>query len=400
MSLFDPNAKAGSSAPMTENSAWRIASSSAAQIALQDKAPVLWSTSRRSGALFQGPLYTALSLDGRVHAVTSPLSPIRDAINRDGNLLGSPVAITGAGSALAFPFRCWIDRSRLREALGKHASLVHVTMPAPWDVFYLQAARDAGVPIIVTVHDASRHPGEESRILARLDRSIMAMADHLVCLSRHVFDALSQRSDIDRPIHLLEGGLLTRADPQIEPRLAANDRPPRLLLLGRIHPYKGLDLLLDALEQLKARGAEFVLVVAGGGDIGPYADGLSRLRHVELVNRWIADEEIREILAQADVMVMPYTEASQSGVAIDALWAALPTVATPVGALPMQFDHGRDAIISDDVSASAFADALGRLLGDRQLYRTLSEGAFKSFQEIGVRRVASKWRALYAEVAK
>lgn len=382
---------------MIDNPACR-AESTPAPIATPDRAPVLWSTSRRSGALFQGPLYTALNLDGRALAVTSPLSPIRNSIDRDDNLLGSPIAITGAASALAFPVRCWVDRARLHEALRHRASLVHITMPAPWDVFYLQAARDAGVPVIVTVHDASRHPGEENRILARLDRSIMAMADHLVCLSRHVFDTLSARPDIDRPIHLLEGGLLTRAEPQIEPREAPVGRRPRLLFLGRIHPYKGLDLLIDALRQLQSSGTDFELVVAGGGDISPYAEGLRQLRNVELVNRWISDDEIKDFLTKADVMVMPYVEASQSGVAIDALWAALPTVATPVGALPEQFTDGEDAIIAKDISAPAFADALRQLLNDRAFYRNLSEGAFESFQEIGVRRVALKWRKFYSEI--
>jgi glycosyltransferase involved in cell wall biosynthesis len=363
-----------------------------------DKMPVLWTTSKRSGALFQGPLLTALNVEGAAAAVTAKASPIRAEIAGKGHLLADVSTPTDALALAAFPWVYRRERDRLRAALTERASVVHITMNAPWDVFYLPAAKGLGIPIVQTIHDAVRHPGEESALLDWIERQTMSFADHIVTFSRFVYDSLMERGSSAVPIHLIEGGLLTRTGDPISPRVRTNSSIPRLLFLGRIQAYKGLDILIGALTELRTRGIPFQLVVAGGGDLSPYSAGIADLGDVEVINRWISDEEITKILVGSDVMVMPYVEASQSGVAIDALWAALPTVATPVGALPQQFADGKDALIASEVSVNAVGEALMRVLGDPSLYEKLSRGAYESYQRIGIRPVAKMWRAFYSDI--
>ncbi len=74
----------------------------------------------------------------------------------------------------------------------------------------------------------------------------------------------------------------------------------------------------------------------------------------------------------------------------------LPAVATPVGALPMQFKHGVDALITATVDADALAKAIDKLCSDKQLYETLSLGAYNSYQASGPAKAASQWNNLYA----
>lgn len=359
--------------------------------------PVIWALGRY-GSLFQRPLIKALSLDGPCWAVAARDVAHVDYRNTPELILAAPRTVGRLGSAPSFALSMLSDRAALAKQLRARAEIVHVVMISPWDVWYLKAARMAGVPTIVTIHDATRHPGEENRILDKLAAITLRYADHVVCLSQHVYDEFRRQREYTQSLHLVEGGLLVRTEPELPPRTAPRGRPLKILFSGRIRRYKGLDILLDSLRLLEERGVFFQVTVAGSGDLGPYADALKQHPKIELINRWISDQELCEILADHDVMAMPYIEASQSAVALDAQWAAMPVVATPVGGLTEQLTQGVDALFGKEASAIAFADALEQLLGDPALFATLSRGSHDSFQRVSLRPVANKWRALYDHI--
>lgn len=365
---------------------------------MNTRTPVLWTLSKTSGALFQVPLYSALKTTGALGIVAAGANKVLPVAEAAGELLACPSTITTPGGLWKFARESLSDRQHLRRQLQAKASLVHVTMGSPWDAFYLKAAQQAHVPVIQTVHDATRHLGEENRLLTKLESYSYRYVDHFVTLSQFVFDELRRRPDIKAPVHLVEGGLLTKSAPPMAPRNSPTDRIPRILFLGRIHPYKGLNLLLDAIALLQSKGHALGLTIAGSGDLSPYATGLSKIEHLTVINRWIDDDDVPPILADNDIMALPYVEASQSGVALDAQWAAMPAVATPVGALAQQFKDGTDAIIVDEVSCHAMADGLLALLTNPELYDKLSQGASVRYMQGVVGPVAEKWRSFYAEI--
>lgn len=362
------------------------------------RTPVLWTLSKTSGALFQAPLYSALKTTGPLGVVAAATNTMLPIAEEAGELLACPSTVTAAGDVWPFVRHNMADRRHLRRQLQDKASLVHVTMGSPWDAFYLKAAHQAKVPVIQTVHDATRHLGEESKLLGWVEGYSYRYVDHFVTLSRFVYDELRCRPDIKAPVHLVEGGLLTRADTPMPARRHPANRIPNVLFLGRIHPYKGLGLLLDAVASLQDKGHKLGLTIAGSGDLGPYASALEKIENLTLINRWIDDKEVPSILAANDIMALPYVEASQSGVALDAQWAAMPAVATPVGALPQQFEDGTDAIIVDEVSSHAMADGLLTLITDSEHYDRLSQGASVRYMQGVVGPVAEKWRSFYAEI--
>lgn len=359
-------------------------------------APVLWSLSNRSGSLFQKPLFAALNLEGDAFAVCSPASVAVADFNARGKLLMAPPTLDRLTSipltVAAAPFA----RYRLKQMLHQRAELVHVTMGSPIDAFYLAAAKSAGIPVVMTIHDNARHLGEGSRTLDALERWTLGYVDHIVTLSNFVFDEVRQKFT-GMPVHVVQGGLLTRDQPGLSPR-ATMHMPPRILFLGRIHEYKGLAMLLQSLEILDRKGASTALTIAGSGNLEPYAAALAKRPQTRVINDWIDDATILELLKEHDILALPYLEASQSGVAIDAQWAAMPSVATPVGALPQQFSAGTDAMICKDVSAPAFADSLLELISSPRLYSRLSQGAYDAYRDKDLIAVARKWRDFYASL--
>jgi glycosyltransferase involved in cell wall biosynthesis len=159
--------------------------------------------------------------------------------------------------------------------------------------------------------------------------------------------------------------------------VAASNRPadaPSFVNLGRLRAYKGLDLLRDAWRLLQPRFPKARLLVAGEGDAEALAPGLSALPGVELRPGWLGEAEMARLIAGADAVVLPYREASQSGVAPLAHGFGVPVVATPVGGLAEQLRDGVDGILAGAVTAEALAEAMA-LLCDPGRRAALARGA-------------------------
>lgn len=232
-------------------------------------------------------------------------------------------------------------------------ALAICALPGPLDLLMHAALRRAGVPMAVVVHDADPHPGDGYPMLAALNRALVRRADGVIALTEHVAARLRAQGVVQAGVPLLTGAG--------HPPFAFGAAPPprahggklRVLSFGRLLPYKGLDLLADALRRLGEREME-VRVVGQG----PESAGLAALRALPWVaveNRWVEESEIGALIAWADLLVLPYREASQSGVAAAALAAGRFILSTRVGGLIEQLGAEPLATLCDPEAASIAA---------------------------------------------
>ncbi|PPQ28349.1 glycosyltransferase [Rhodopila globiformis] len=232
---------------------------------------------------------------------------------------------------LALPFLV----ARLRRL---RPDLAICAMPGLLDLLMAVALRLIGTRLVVIVHDADCHPGDGLPLQMRLQRMLCRCADGLAVLSAHVGGRVRAQGLAGmrgRPLIAFEHPPFAFAPSGFA--MPPADRlpgPPRLLCFGRLLPYKGLDLLADALALLPP-GALAVRVV-GCGPESPALDALRAIPGVRVENRWVPEAEIGALLAWSDAIVLPYREASQSGVAAAARAAGRPVIATNVGGLGEQ----------------------------------------------------------------
>lgn len=363
----------------------------------ENRYPILWALGRK-GYMVQYPLLAALNESEKTLAVTADVNIYLQNISQSSQLLCAVEIPTNASSLIKFLLNWYKTKKELVRQLKNNASIIHIIMASPWDVFFMAAAKKANRPILLTIHDAQQHLGEESFFMDAIRNWAISQADHIAVLSSNVEQTLKLNLKSDRPIHVVNEGLVMRVERALPARIFPTGRAIKLLFHGRIHAYKGLALLLDAMALLQNQGCEYALTIAGSGDLTPYQAKLEKLSNVSIHNYFISDAELLQTLESHDVSVLPYVEASQSAVAIDALWAALPAVATPVGALPKQFKHGVDALIIDTVDGDSLAKAIDKLCSDKQLYEALSLGAYNSYQATGPAKAASQWTRLYEEI--
>lgn len=232
--------------------------------------------------------------------------------------------------------------------------------PGPLDLLMATALRRLGIPFVVLVHDAELHPGDGMPLQMPLQRALCRSADAVGALTGHVAAALQAQGlagTARRPLIRVSHPPLAFDMPQASAR---SPGPRRLLCFGRLLAYKGLDLLQEALLALGPRD-DLVVRVVGTGPETPVLNALRALPNVTVENRWVPEAEIGDLLGWSDALVLPYREASQSGVAAAALAAGRSVIATRVGGLVEQLG-GRPGALLCEPEAGSLAEAIRTLL--------------------------------------
>lgn len=229
-------------------------------------------------------------------------------------------------------------------------------------------------PVAYFAHDPVAHAGDYARGMQKFTQDfLLKRSKAVVALSR--FGA-EQLNGVSRA-RLHVAPLSSVFAPQAADR---NQRasPVRLLMLGRMLDYKGLDVLADALPAIHAH-QHWRLTIAGDG---PALDAQMAARfadpRISVRRGWLSHAETQDLLRTHDVMLAPYREASQSGVVCEALAWGLPVIAAPVGALAEQIGNGRAGWLSEP---QAFGMTLAEMLNDPATRMRKAEAARGLAQE-------------------
>ncbi|MDR2970114.1 MAG: glycosyltransferase [Tannerellaceae bacterium] len=142
-----------------------------------------------------------------------------------------------------------------------------------------------------------------------------------------------------------------------------------LLFFGLIRDYKGVDLLIRAMDGLDDN---YQLIIAGEsyGSFDKYRaliDSSPACARIHVYNRYIGDEEIPFFFSAADALVLPYRSATQSGVVSIACNYDLPMVATPVGDFPQSIGLPQTGIVVPEISPKAIANGVTGLFEPENL---------------------------------
>jgi glycosyltransferase involved in cell wall biosynthesis len=252
--------------------------------------------------------------------------------------------------------------------------VVHGQEAADWTMWFIRKLLGAK-PFAYTVHDPLPHSGDDKASAARVawPRTRLRRTASAILVHGKAIVPTMKRAEpaLQGQVHVVMHGLLGDDGKHNAPREA-----DLLLFFGRIEAYKGLDVLLATLEILQQRSVPCRLLIAGRGpDLARHAEAIARLPHVEVRDGFIPAQEVGPMLARAACVVLPYHDATQSGVAAHAFGAGTPVIASQVGALPDVVSHGHNGLLVPPGDAAALADSIATFLGDPALATTLAAGA-------------------------
>mgnify|MGYP001619825022 CR=1 FL=1 len=238
-----------------------------------------------------------------------------------------------------------------------HPRLVYATHFHPWLPLLFVCKKPFGFSVAYAVHENPFDPKERaSRFGLLLERICIRLADHVVTHSLFVAGALRPHIPT-KPMHTVPLGAYSGFCAPVL-RAERSLAPLRLLFMGRIEDHKGLIVLLAAFRAARERGAAIFLTVAGDGPLSSMVLRDFEGPGIRLERRWIGDDELCLFLADADIVVLPYLRATQSGVISHALASGLPVIASRVGGLPEQVIHGTTGLLVAPGDSADLADAI------------------------------------------
>jgi glycosyltransferase involved in cell wall biosynthesis len=234
--------------------------------------------------------------------------------------------------------------------------------------------RRSGVRCIIECHNIVPH--ERSPLDGPLTRFALSAADQLITHSS------KDREDL---LALLPG-----KEVSVSPLPSLNEFSGRargsrsgrtILFFGKVRKYKGLDVLLAAMPKVLSK-VDCRLIVSGEfyDSIEKYQQLIRRYdleSHVHIDNRYVPNEEVAKIFEGADVLVLPYVSASQSGVVRIALSNGLPVIASRTGGLSESVLDNVNGLLFPAGDSDALADRIVTFFGDN-LGPALSDNILKS----------------------
>lgn len=283
--------------------------------------------------------------------------------------------------------------------LTRHADVVHAHgLRAGWVASLAHCLRPC--PLVVTAHNVAARAGRLSRLgIARIGREAAA----LLAVSQAVADSLAAQGVPPHKMRVVPNGVDLARFADLPPRSdlrrqwGLDEGVFTVACVARLSPEKGVDVLLAAMRLRP----EMMCLVAGSGPAGAALEaslaGAGR-GNVRLLGR-IADT--RELLTVADALAVPSRTEGQGIVALEAMAAGVPVVASRVGGLGEMMTEGQTALLVPPGDPRALADALERLAGDAVLRTHLiGQGRALVQAQYDVRQMADAVTQVYEDITQ
>ncbi len=222
------------------------------------------------------------------------------------------------------------------------------------------------VPLVVTLHnELPDRSGLLRRVLQLAERGTVRGADMVLAASGDLAAnarRLGARDVRTAPVSAPPLPPPTRSRADVRAEFGLDGDRPLVVAVGRLHQQKGYDVLLDAVARWQARLQPEPLVAVAGD--GPLHDELqARITAAGLAVRLLGRRgDVADLLAAADLCVLPSRWEARSLTAQEALRSGTALVATRTGGLPELL--GDAAVLVPVGDAAALADAVVRVLSD------------------------------------
>ncbi len=291
----------------------------------------------------------------------------------------------GMAAGVGMPIRFTGSLLRIASAcLRGQVGLLHVHVAAYGSVArkapFVLLGRGFGLPVVLHMHGADFEAFHErlGSVGRRVVRAVFRAASAVVVLGSRGRAHTIARVGVDaRRIHVL-----ANAVPDF-PRTERNETGCcRLLFLGALTERKGLPELLEALASPTLADADWRLDLVGNGDEAFWREAAARLGLAERVRflGWLPSERAREMLAGADLLVLPSRQEGLPMAILEAMAAGVAVLATDVGDVAEAVVSGRTGALVSSRDPNALADALSRLIGSRALRDRLGDAGRARFE--------------------
>jgi glycosyltransferase involved in cell wall biosynthesis len=283
-----------------------------------------------------------------------------------------------------------------------NAAVLHANTPRT-NLYAALAGRAAKVPVIWHCRNLLE-PG-----MRDTDRWFAWLPDRIICNSAAIAARFAGSRWKDRVVTIWNGVDLAEFRPDLSGADVRNElgwaERPIIAAISRLDPEKGHETLLEAMRRVLTRVPDARLVIAGRAAVDPVDRHAALQRHIERSGLGEAvrlvgfRHDIPELLAAADVCVLPASAEACGRVLLEAMAMAKPVVGTASGGTPEIVKDGVTGILVPPADPAAMASALEILLQDRtRAGRMGAAGRERAVAHFSIEAHAGKTMRLYADV--
>ncbi|MCX5752897.1 MAG: glycosyltransferase [Candidatus Krumholzibacteria bacterium] len=301
--------------------------------------------------------------------------------------------------------RCPVSLAKMAKFLkAGRFDVVHCHLP-PADSIGRLAGWLAGVPVILTT--------EHGKFLWKpwyylvMERMLGAITDARICVSRDIMEIRRRREGTpERKLVFIPNAVDTarfrkpsRDRATVAAEFGWDPAQPLVIAVGRLEPEKNYELLVRAIDRLRARFPSIRCLLVGDGRcraaLASLVDSLGLASRVTLTG---ARADIPDLLGAADVFVLSSLKEGLPVSLLEAMAAGRGIVATSVGGIPETIRDGESGLLVPSGDLEALAGGIGRLLADGELRARLGRSALAEVERgYDAGRIVDRIESLYEE---
>lgn len=233
------------------------------------------------------------------------------------------------------------------------------------------------IPVVWTAHNSLPH--ERRAYHKPLYRMIYRLANVIIVHTGHTARTLARDFAVpEEKMRVIAHGnmlSLTEDGPERESARAQLKLPADafvLLFFGRIRPYKGVDLLLDAVAKLDD---QHIILIVAGEDQFDSLSGIAASENLRLDLRRVDDATGAKYFRASDLLVLPYRRIDQSGVLMLSMSYGCAVLASDVGGLGEVIQDGKTGFLLPPDDAGLLAERIGAIRDNPERLRAVREAA-------------------------
>jgi N-acetyl-alpha-D-glucosaminyl L-malate synthase BshA len=279
---------------------------------------------------------------------------------------------------------------------------VHYAMPFAASAFLAKhLVAPARLPVVTTLHGTDITVVGQQPALLRMTKFTIESSDRVTAVSEALRQATYDGLGVKKAIEVIPNFV----DPEVfaprrrRPPLLAPPGARVLMHASNFRPVKNVDMVVRIFAAVHER-MDSRLVMVGDGPEKPRAEELARHLGVDKHVLFVGNQEVmEELLPLADLFLLPSSTESFGLVALEAMAAGVPVVASRVGGLPELIEHGTSGFLEDPSDLAAHVRAALRVLDNDTLHRRVARVARKRAVDLfHVDRVVGQYRDVYRDL--
>lgn len=248
--------------------------------------------------------------------------------------------------------------------------IIHITKPFDYFAYILYAFRNK---IVFSIHDPIEHSSSTNRRYLFNKRLSVKLLNNYIVYNKSQVDAFFKYFNISKNKKKVLVSNLSCYNCLHANKPNMENIPHRFVLFfGTVNTYKGLEFLFPAIKEIHKTEPQTTFVIAGKGKYNFDISEYENLNYIDIRNRFIPDNELVGLIQKCQFCILPYIDATQSGVVMSAFAFNKPCVVTNVGGLPEMVKDQCYGLVIPPRNTQAIVDSVNYLLTHPQVLSKMS----------------------------